>query len=78
MKVMTCVTQRAGGRTYVMLLPQPNDGKSPGRMAAYVAKSGSGLAKKTPEVAGKLIMEQFPALACVEVRAGSLATKVLR
>ena len=41
-------------------------------------RDGNGLAKKKPDVAGKLIMEQFPDLACVEVRAGSISTKVLR
>jgi hypothetical protein len=79
MKVLTCVTQRAGGRTYVMLLPHADDGnRSVGKMAGYVAKSGAGLSKKKPDVAAKLILEQFPSLACVEVRAGSISTKVLR
>jgi len=61
------------------MLHHVDDGsKTVGRMASYVAKAGEGLAKKKPDVAGKLIMEQFPSLACVEVRAGSISTKVLR
>lgn len=79
MKVITCVTQRAGGRTYLLMLQHVDDGsRTVGKMASYVAKAGNGLAKKKPDVAGKLIMEQFPDLACVEVRAGSISTKVLR
>jgi hypothetical protein len=79
MRVLTCVTQRAGGRTYLMLMPHIEDAnRTVGKMASYVAKAGNGLAKKKPDVAGKLILEQFPDLACVEVRAGTLSTKVLR
>lgn len=76
MRVLSGVSQRAGGRSYTLLYQDCEN--SPGTMAAHVAKSGNGLAKKTPEVAAKLIMEQFPAVVCVEVRAGTLTTKVLR
>ena len=76
MRVLSGVSQRAGGRSYTLLYQETTN--TPGVMAAHVAKSGDGLAKKTPEVAAKLIMEQFPAVVAVEVRAGTLTTKVLR
>lgn len=76
MKVLSGVSQRAGGRSYTLLYQDCPS--SPGIMAAHVAKSGDGLSKKTPEVAAKLLLEQFPAVVCVEVRAGTLTTKVLR
>jgi len=75
MRVLSGVSQRAGGRNYTLLY---QGGDAAGSMAAHVAKSGGGLAKKTPEVAAKLLMEQFPAVVAVEVRAGTLTTKVLR
>jgi len=78
-KVLTGFTQRAAGRSYTMLFPMVDEeSRSTSRVAAYVAKTGNGLAKKPADVAGKLILEQFPLLAAVEVRAGTLTTKVFR
>ena len=79
MRVLTGFTQRAGGRSYTLLYDlHTSDQKATGKMAAHVAKAGAGLAKKKPDIAAKLLLEQFPAVACVEVRAGSMTTKVLR
>lgn len=79
MKVLTGISQRAGGRSYLMLFPMVSeDERSSARMAAYVAKTGEGLAKKKPDVAAKLILEQFPVLAGVEVKGGTVTTKVYR
>lgn len=79
MRVLTGFTQRAGGRSYTLLYDlHSSDSRTTGKMAAHVAKAGAGLAKKKPDIAAKLLLEQFPAVACVEVRAGSMTTKVLR
>lgn len=79
MRVLTGFTQRAGGRSYTLLYDlHTSDQKTTGKMAAHVAKVGVGLAKKKPDIAAKLLLEQFPSVACVEVRAGSLTTKVVR
>ena len=79
MRVLTGFSQRAGGRTYVLLYDlHSSDSRSTGKMAAHIAKTGAGLSKKTPAVAAKLLLEQFPQVACVEVKAGSLQTKVIR
>lgn len=79
MRVLTGFTQRAGGRSYTLLYDLHSaDSRTTGKMAAHVAKAGAGLAKKKPDIAAKLLLEQFPAVACVEVRAGSMTTKVLR
>jgi hypothetical protein len=79
MRVLSGFTQKAGGRTYTLLYDlHTADARATGKMAAHVAKAGAGLAKKKPDIAAKLLLEQFPAVACVEVRAGSMTTKVLR
>jgi hypothetical protein len=79
MRVLAGFTQRSGGRAYTVLYDlSESDDRATGRMAAHIAKTGDGLAKKTAEVAAKLILEQFPVAAAVEVKAGSLVTKVVR
>lgn len=77
MRVLTGFSQKAGGRTYTLLCMEI-DHRQVGRMAAHVAKAGDGLSKKSAEVAAKLLLEQFPSAQAVEVRAGTLTTKVLR
>ena len=79
MRVLAGFTQRSGGRVYTVMYDLSEaDNRATGRMAAHIAKTGSGLSKKTADVAAKLILEQFPAAAAVEVKAGSLVTKVVR
>jgi hypothetical protein len=77
MKVLTGFSMRCGGRSYTLLHTLEDD-KATAKLATYMGKASGGLSKKKPEIAAKLLLEQFPALAAVEVRAGTITTKVFR